>query len=142
MKQDEGSALVTVSLVIRRLLFHLLLILRLILITLLLLLMLLLLFLHLLLLPRLLLLLLLLLVLLLRILPLSGPTPTPSPQAEVGHPVTLGCDYHLEGDSLYSLKWYRDDREFFRYIPQGGLYGLMYSLFTPLLLLLLHNSYF
>ena len=22
-------------------------------------------------------------------------------------------------DSLYSIKWYRDDKEFFRYIPRG-----------------------
>ena len=40
-------------------------------------------------------------------------------QTEVGHSLSLECDYRLEGDSLYSLKWYRDDREFFRYIPQG-----------------------
>ena len=40
-------------------------------------------------------------------------------QTEVGHSLSLECDYQLEGDSLYSLKWYRDDREFFRYIPQG-----------------------
>ena len=37
----------------------------------------------------------------------------------MGHSLSLECDYRLEGDSLYSLKWYRDDREFFRYIPQG-----------------------
>ena len=31
---------------------------------------------------------------------------------------TIYCQQCLD-HSLYSLKWYRDDREFFRYIPQG-----------------------
>ena len=34
--------------------------------------------------------------------------------------LNLECDYKLEGDTLYSLKWYRDDKEFYRYIPRGG----------------------
>ena len=33
--------------------------------------------------------------------------------------LNLECDYKLEGDTLYSLKWYRDDKEFYRYIPRG-----------------------
>ena len=40
-------------------------------------------------------------------------------RAEVGEEVALGCNYQMMGDSLYSIKWYRDDREFFRYIPRG-----------------------
>ena len=41
-------------------------------------------------------------------------------RAEVGHDISLGCDYQVATiDSLYSIKWYRDDREFFRYIPTG-----------------------
>ena len=28
----------------------------------------------------------------------------------------LGCPYDLEGASLYSVKWYKNGREFFRYI--------------------------
>jgi len=32
--------------------------------------------------------------------------------------LNLECDYKLDGDTLYSLKWYRDDKEFFRYIPR------------------------
>ena len=40
-------------------------------------------------------------------------------QVEGGHTLNLECDYKLEGDTLYSLKWYRDDKEFYRYIPRG-----------------------
>lgn len=35
-----------------------------------------------------------------------------------GHSVTLGCDYDLEDDPLYSVKWYRDSAEFYRYVPK------------------------
>merc|ERR1719397_248688 len=35
---------------------------------------------------------------------------------EVGDTVELKCDYHLD-TTLYSIKWYRDNVEFFRYIP-------------------------
>jgi len=51
-------------------------------------------------------------------------------RTEVGHSLSLECDYQLEGDSLYSLKWYRDDREFFRYIPQES---------PPVTIFLLHG---
>ena len=44
---------------------------------------------------------------------------TDCPQVEAGHALSLECDYKLEGDILYSLKWYRDDKEFYRYIPRG-----------------------
>ena len=40
-------------------------------------------------------------------------------QAEVGRDVSLICNYQMMGDSLYSIKWYKDDKEFFRYIPRG-----------------------
>jgi len=36
---------------------------------------------------------------------------------EVGQSVTLVCDHTLEEDTLYSLKWYMNGMEFFRYIP-------------------------
>ncbi|KAF2367475.1 Immunoglobulin-like domain, partial [Trinorchestia longiramus] len=40
------------------------------------------------------------------------------PSHEVaGKPVKLTCNYDLEGDVLYSVKWYRGSSEFFRYIP-------------------------
>lgn len=31
--------------------------------------------------------------------------------------VTLNCQYDTGGDSLYSVKWYKDEHEFFRYTP-------------------------
>ena len=40
-------------------------------------------------------------------------------QAEVGQDLSLLCNYQVMGDSLYSIKWYRDDKEFFRFIPRG-----------------------
>nr|CAI5852994.1 unnamed protein product [Callosobruchus analis] len=35
-----------------------------------------------------------------------------------GDAVTLSCDYDLESAALYTIKWYRDDEEFYRYIPK------------------------
>jgi hypothetical protein len=37
--------------------------------------------------------------------------------ADIFDPVTLGCEYDLEGRKLYSVKWYKDENEFFRYMP-------------------------
>uniref|UniRef100_A0A224YKG0 Beat protein like 1 n=1 Tax=Rhipicephalus zambeziensis TaxID=60191 RepID=A0A224YKG0_9ACAR len=34
-----------------------------------------------------------------------------------GSTVTLECRYDLQGDRLYSVKWYKDDKEFLRYLP-------------------------
>ena len=36
---------------------------------------------------------------------------------DIFRPVTLTCEYDLEGGNLYSVKWYKDEREFFRYTP-------------------------
>lgn len=38
--------------------------------------------------------------------------------ARVGQPVQLSCQYDLEGAQLYSIKWYRDDSEFYSYVPK------------------------
>jgi hypothetical protein len=38
---------------------------------------------------------------------------------EVGSSLSLSCNYQLEGSTLYSIKWYRDDMEFFRFTPSG-----------------------
>ncbi|XP_039278369.1 uncharacterized protein LOC111044738 [Nilaparvata lugens] len=35
-----------------------------------------------------------------------------------GQPVFLSCDYDLEDASLYSIKWYLNDQEFYRYVPK------------------------
>ena len=41
-----------------------------------------------------------------------------------GDMVELMCNYHVEGDAeLYSLKWYRDNVEFYRFIPSGSNVG-------------------
>ncbi|XP_026479944.1 uncharacterized protein LOC113386376 [Ctenocephalides felis] len=37
-----------------------------------------------------------------------------------GEGVLLQCLYDLEGDSLYSVKWYKDNEEFFRYVPKAN----------------------
>lgn len=35
-----------------------------------------------------------------------------------GDTVTLQCSYDLEGDPLYTVKWYKGRQEFFRYVPK------------------------
>ncbi|CAH0399212.1 unnamed protein product [Chilo suppressalis] len=35
-----------------------------------------------------------------------------------GEAATLGCDFDLEGGKLYSVKWYRDNEEFYRFMPR------------------------
>ncbi|XP_050506084.1 uncharacterized protein LOC114334111 [Diabrotica virgifera virgifera] len=35
-----------------------------------------------------------------------------------GDSVTLVCDYDLESAALYTIKWYRDDEEFYRFVPK------------------------
>jgi hypothetical protein len=47
---------------------------------------------------------------------------------EVGSSLSLSCNYQLEGSSLYSIKWYRDNMEFFRFTPSGIP---TYSVFFP-----------
>lgn len=32
----------------------------------------------------------------------------------------LGCLYDMEGEALYSVKWYKDGREFFRFVPKNN----------------------
>lgn len=36
---------------------------------------------------------------------------------QVGGNATLICDFDMESDSLYSVKWYKNDREFYRFVP-------------------------
>nr|CAD7443251.1 unnamed protein product [Timema bartmani] len=40
--------------------------------------------------------------------------------AELYDSVTLSCEFDLAGGKLYSVKWYKDDFEFFRYIPDNN----------------------
>ena len=46
---------------------------------------------------------------------------SPLVHAETGQDISLTCDYELEDDILYSIKWYRDDKEFYRFRPRGGM---------------------
>ncbi|KAG8186613.1 hypothetical protein JTE90_019934 [Oedothorax gibbosus] len=45
-----------------------------------------------------------------------------------GQGTRLTCGYDLEGDVLYSIKWYRDDVEFFRYVPTDKPPGQFFPL--------------
>ncbi|XP_064468840.1 uncharacterized protein LOC135383197 [Ornithodoros turicata] len=40
----------------------------------------------------------------------------PSPTT-LGETVGLSCIYELDGDKLYSVKWYKNDVEFYRFVP-------------------------
>ena len=35
----------------------------------------------------------------------------------IGDEAILSCYYDLEGEELYSVKWYKDGNEFYRFIP-------------------------
>lgn len=35
-----------------------------------------------------------------------------------GESANIICSYNLEGDTLYSIKWYKGRREFFRFTPK------------------------
>ncbi|XP_023936520.2 uncharacterized protein LOC112044789 [Bicyclus anynana] len=39
--------------------------------------------------------------------------------AAEGGQALLGCQFDLEGDDLYSVKWYKDGKEFYRYVPSN-----------------------
>lgn len=42
-------------------------------------------------------------------------------EAEVGETVDLKCEWRLPGGKkLYSVKWYKDEHEFFRYVPENS----------------------
>ncbi|XP_050536926.1 uncharacterized protein LOC126903046 [Daktulosphaira vitifoliae] len=41
---------------------------------------------------------------------------------------TLNCHYDTGGDRLYSVKWYKDDNEFFRYTPELSPNTMVYDL--------------
>ncbi|XP_035211426.1 uncharacterized protein LOC118185645 isoform X2 [Stegodyphus dumicola] len=45
-----------------------------------------------------------------------------------GQGTRLTCGYDLEGDVLYSIKWYKDEVEFFRYVPTDRPPGQFFPL--------------
>lgn len=51
-----------------------------------------------------------------RILQLSVPSVTDLQEEDV----ILDCNYDMGGEELNSVKWYKDEEEFFRYVPHGG----------------------
>ena len=42
------------------------------------------------------------------------------PHAIRGQNARLTCKYDMEGDKLYSIRWYRNGHEFYRYIPSDN----------------------
>lgn len=44
---------------------------------------------------------------------------TAPPWVEAGGSGTLECEWLLQGDSLYSVKWYQGLREIYRYTPSA-----------------------
>lgn len=36
-----------------------------------------------------------------------------------GQNIKLECNFNLDGETLYSVKWYKDGNEFYRYVPQN-----------------------
>lgn len=50
---------------------------------------------------------------------LTGLRSAPPEEVQSGETVRLPCDYELgEGVILHSVKWYRNDQKFFRYVPK------------------------
>lgn len=37
----------------------------------------------------------------------------------MGDSVQLFCDYDMQMDKLYSVTWYKDNEEFYRYVPSS-----------------------
>ena len=46
-----------------------------------------------------------------------------------GKEAVLSCDYDLEGQELYAVKWYKNGLEFYRFLPSSakGAYSYMTS---------------
>lgn len=45
-----------------------------------------------------------------------------------GEPTWLNCSYDLENDKLYSIKWHKNNVEFYRYLPADTPPGQKYEL--------------
>lgn len=37
-----------------------------------------------------------------------------------GEMAILECDYELDGEILYAVKWYKDNEEFYRFVPKSN----------------------
>ncbi|CAG2111059.1 unnamed protein product, partial [Medioppia subpectinata] len=49
------------------------------------------------------------------------------PSVIIGNPVWLNCSYELENDELYSIKWYKSNGEFYRWVPKDIPPGQKYE---------------
>ncbi|KFM72515.1 hypothetical protein X975_15586, partial [Stegodyphus mimosarum] len=45
-----------------------------------------------------------------------------------GDSIWLNCTLDLESDDLYSVKWYKNDVEFYRHLPQDSPSGQKYDI--------------
>lgn len=45
-----------------------------------------------------------------------------------GETVTLACDYDLEQAALYAIKWYKNEVEFYRFVPKESPPSKAFSL--------------
>ncbi|KAK8723422.1 hypothetical protein OTU49_011704, partial [Cherax quadricarinatus] len=45
-----------------------------------------------------------------------------------GERVHLSCSFRLDGDTLYSLTWWKDDKIFYRFIPKSSPPGAVFPL--------------
>ncbi|CAL1275894.1 unnamed protein product [Larinioides sclopetarius] len=45
-----------------------------------------------------------------------------------GDSIWLNCTLDLESDDLYSVKWYKDDVEFYRHLPRDSPSGQKYDI--------------
>ena len=67
--------------------------------------------------------------------------------AFAGSRVNLSCSFDLSPKGLYSLKWYHNDEEFYRYVPRDTVRpmviksGLKFSAHVSLLLISTNDSY-
>ncbi|XP_046145056.1 uncharacterized protein LOC114880254 isoform X1 [Osmia bicornis bicornis] len=55
-----------------------------------------------------------------------------------GQNIRLECNFNLDGEALYSVKWYKDGNEFYRYVPQDRPPVLVFQL--PGVTANIHNS--
>jgi len=46
---------------------------------------------------------------------------------QVNQSVSLMCEYNLHGEPLYSIKWYKNQQEFYRYLPKESPPSLSFS---------------
>ncbi|XP_029676995.1 uncharacterized protein LOC115243866 isoform X1 [Formica exsecta] len=56
----------------------------------------------------------------------------------LGQNIRLECNFNLDDEKLYSVKWYKDGNEFYRYVPQEQPPAMAFNL--PGVTAIIHNS--